>query len=1048
MPPRDWAVPAVPPGYLPRPRVDTLLDRGLGAPVLVVRAEAGYGKTLAVAAWVRARGYPTAWLSLSTRTGEEVVLEQEIRRGLRLLLPVSAPEESLESLLEALLHLEGTFLFVLDDVHTVTSPSASLALARLAESLPPNLHLVLISRGAPSLPNRPRLRVYGEWREVTRQDLAFTAEEVEALFLREGIRLRPEEAALLAQETEGWPAALRLIAEKAKDGWPVAELLRRGQDSLEDLFTYLAVEVLAKEAEEVRTFLLHTAILERLEPPVCQALVPGVDAQALLRELEGRSLFLTPHPEGSYRFHTLFQRFLRTQASARLGDLSALHAQAASAYLAQGRVAEAIPHLLAAGRFPEVQSLLEVHGENLNAQGLYPEVASWCDALPPPLLWENPRLLRLRGEAARLLSDFRAALQWCHMARSQAQGEEALWAARALAQIYLDTVQPSQAEAFLQEALRYCRSHPRLRPLRTLFLRMLAENEVNRGRLRRAERLYRVLGLPPDPRLRLRQGRFSETRSLLEGWERFPSPRTPGVHREPALVLAWAAALSGDQEEALRYAHTGLRLAQDLRSPIMECVAWARLGHAWLTGEHPNPARAREAYEQSLTLSQAIAVPRFAVEAHLGLGLLEGYAGRMDRAEGHFGKALAILQEAGDEYMQALLTLARGIALAENGLHQQAEEAFTRAICGGESCGEHYLSAAANLWLAWLAQERGDHRAFLESIRAFLQRLKALRDLECLLLEAPSLGLKRAERRLRLLRLALGNGLEEASPYVLRLLRLHPCLVGLLPPTVLPHDRGRIFIQTLGRFRIWRGMEEIPREAFGRSKALQLLQLLVAQRNHALPKEAVLEALWPGKPPEEASPLLRVLLFWLDRALDPEKPGNLPSRIVLREKETLWLNRERVNTDVDLFEALLAEGKSLLPTDPQKGVSQLRQALALYQGEFLADLPYAEWAIPERERLLLEFVEAVVLVADHFLRWEQPGEAIAIAHRLLEVDPMAEEAYRILLRGYGLEGRIHLALRAYNRYSKILGEIGVTPEPFEALLAGEGKNGKQTTTGG
>ncbi len=215
----------------------------------------------------------------------------------------------------------------------------------------------------PGLPGRARWRASGELLEIGRAELAFTPDEVAALFAqRTGERLAPEAARALAAETEGWPIAVQMLSEGVSNGLAhiLDDLLRRMPGPSELLFNYLAEEVFHRQLPEVQTFLAETATLRRLDPDACNYLLGRADSENVLRHLDEHSLFVAR--EGAYRYHHLFRDFLLRRADpsalppAGVAGQAlpperrrALQGKAAAYYRAQGDYEEAIYYLLAAG---------------------------------------------------------------------------------------------------------------------------------------------------------------------------------------------------------------------------------------------------------------------------------------------------------------------------------------------------------------------------------------------------------------------------------------------------------------------------------------------------------------------------------------------------------------------------------------------------------------------------------------------------------------------------------------------------------------------------
>lgn len=1058
--------PRLRPSLLERPRVHALLARLHEQPLLLLRAEAGYGKTTAVASYLVRSELPFFWYGLSSSDADPMVFLLHLvhlfrgldagigEHALRLLAHESgalrlwapAVDALANDLLDAVPRDEKTVL-VLDDYCMVNRPEINLIVERFIEQAPPQLHIVVTARSMPSWPSRARWRASGELREIGRADLAFTAEEVAALFAHHAsITLPAAVAQALAAETEGWPIAIQMLPELAaaqRGTGALDDLLRRIPGPSDLLFDYLASEVFLRQPPDVQAFLTESAVLHRLDPVVCDALLERNDSAAVLRYLEEHSLFLTY--EGAYRYHHLFRDFLL-----RRGGLSAerrrfLERKAAALYQAQGQIEEAIRHWLAAEDYEAAVALLDTVARELVYSGRHLTLASWLERLPADLLDAHPELLLARGHAARFASRYEEALTWYEQARERfAARNDATGEVRALrgqAQVYLDTVQPRLAEPLLRRALR--RTDRRATAERIGLLILLAENRINAGRLREAERLHRRVhrvacrdDIPPmDPRLYVRDGRFGLARRLVEeGLRRDPwgmgQWRAPRSHREAAVLLAWIEAMTGQAEAARRYAEQSLELGRTLGSPIVECVALARLGHGWLTGPDFDPKQARRYYDDSRLLAERIGVPRFQVEALLGLTLIAGLEGRRSEARGYAEEALDDLRRSGDRYMEAMLELALGIALWPGA----AEEARTRWQHARElavRCGDRFLPCLADLWSALAYHHEGRLAAAQEAWERCWQAVQE-HDYGFLFTHFPLLGPKGAAPRAHMDALRQGSRRPlSAAPPVYAALPSSP--VGEPTPTaVLPtglRDQRGLYIQTLGPFRVWRHGYEIPSTAWGREKALHLLQVLVCHRGHPLHREQVMEALWPESPSAHAATGLRVALSALRKAL-AVKPTDADD-FIRREGEMIQLDMTRgVRVDADEFLRLLQEARRLETIDPSRAVTLYESGLALYRGDFLEENPYAEWAIEERERLQMEYLMAAERLARLLLGRDDCEGAMRWANAILAKDPLWEEAYAVLMESQWRQGHRGLAVRTFERCRKRLREaLAVEPSP-------------------
>ncbi len=283
--------------------------------------------------------------------------------------PRPAPDKAtLAVLLNSLESLPGQFLLVLDDYHVVTESRIHAAVAFLLEHLPARMHLVILSRADPPLP-LARFRACGRLLELRAADLRFTPGEA-AEFLNQGMKLglSPSEIAALAVKTEGWIAGLQLAAlclaapdASGRDPrLPVnaAAFIGAFSGSNRFILDYLHDEVLARQPSAVQRFLLHTAVLDRLNGALCDAVLgeerPAEGSHAVLERIEGGNLFTVAldHERRWYRYHHLFGDFLRSRlAQTEPALIPELDRRASLWYEQNGFVHDAIGQALDGAKF-------------------------------------------------------------------------------------------------------------------------------------------------------------------------------------------------------------------------------------------------------------------------------------------------------------------------------------------------------------------------------------------------------------------------------------------------------------------------------------------------------------------------------------------------------------------------------------------------------------------------------------------------------------------------------------------------------------------------
>ena len=240
----------------------------------------------------------------------------------------------------------------------------------------------------------------------------------------------------------------------------------------------------------------------------------------------------------------------------------------------------------------------------------------------------------------------------------------------------------------------------------------------------------------------------------------------------------------------------------------------------------------------------------------------------------------------------------------------------------------------------------------------------------------------------------------------------------------------KLRVRTLGAFSIWRGDTEVRDRDWRSSKARQLFQLLLTERGRMLPRDRVLEALWPDMDADAAANNMRVTINRLSKALEPERPEGAPPAYILQQGETFGFNiaSDHQIDAVDFAEAVAEGQRALRRGQRSAAIAALRSAIALYGGPYLPDNMYEDWSVVERERLAMLFNDAAVRLGQLLLDEGLMHDAIGLGWRVLEHDRAHEEAYRLLMRAHAALGERSTALRLYTRCVAMLQEeLGVEP---------------------
>jgi LuxR family maltose regulon positive regulatory protein len=421
-------------------------------------------------------------------------------------------------------------------------------------------------------------------------------------------------------------------------------------------------------------------------------------------------------------------------------------------------------------------------------------------------------------------------------------------------------------------------------------------------------------------------------------------------------------------EEAIGFAER----AGDLQGLVPALAGLARV----LAGDEPD--RAARLADRAIGYGPGMAW----VEAQLAAGWVALAAGEREPAAGFAAAAAA----------------AAGTRRDRAGL---AEALELRALAAPDPAGElPRLREAASIWAA-VGNRLGEARNALAQAR-LASAAGGVRG---------TTAVEEAERRLRSLGVRVGA--EVAA--------------GLLRAVAAP-PRDPVRIQALGGFRVLRAGEPVPAEEWQSRKARDLLKVLVARRGRAVPREALMEALWPDEDPAKLSNRLSVALSTVRTVLDPDRrhPGD---RFVKADKHVVAL--AHVPVDVEEFLAAAAAGLDRFASGERaEALSLLTAAEATFTGDFLEDDPYEDWAVSLREEARAAYLAVARTLARAAAEAAEHDQAVRYHLRVLERDAYDEEAHLGLVATLVAAGRHGEARRRYRIYGEQMGELGVEAAPF------------------
>jgi ATP/maltotriose-dependent transcriptional regulator MalT/DNA-binding SARP family transcriptional activator len=394
-----------------RPRLLHPLNAAASAgQVTLIVAPGGSGKSSLLADWAAQAPTPVAWYTMDradrdTRrlvAGICAAVERAcpaVATAARRALDHGASDVAATGLL--LGELEGHSLtIVLDDFHHLDDrPEATALWEHLFRFRPARLSLVILSRTVPLL-GFAMLAAMDSLLGLGRTDLSFSAGEAAELLACYG--LDPAPASHFVARTDGWATGVLMLARSAPGG---IRLLRARADALLD---QLGGEILNSLTDDLRGFVLESAVLGPATVEQVDAILGRQDSRQLFAEALARGLFLALEGE-QYRFHDLFAEFftaaLRREQPERL---RLIRERAATCWLAGGDLPRALGALADDENWPALAAMLEEERGTLWSSGLWGTAIGMVERLPEAL--RSPRVQALAGSCHAQRGDYTSAL--------------------------------------------------------------------------------------------------------------------------------------------------------------------------------------------------------------------------------------------------------------------------------------------------------------------------------------------------------------------------------------------------------------------------------------------------------------------------------------------------------------------------------------------------------------------------------------------------------------------------------------------------------------
>ncbi|WP_419660195.1 ATP-dependent transcriptional activator MalT [Desulfosarcina variabilis str. Montpellier] len=1081
---------------IPRPRLIEQVIRATTARVILITGQAAQGKSTLAANIARLDGSTGAWMHLDASDSDPANFFRLLVQALKTARPeldvssfLKTPGISLgpESGPDRIVEQAGVFIqsviakapvrLVLDGLDSLAKDADSLSLVhRIRDVIYPPSCLILVSRGLPPLELEDQ-RMRQELLVLDNAALMFSNEEITQFFLElHDLCLAPAQATRIRQITDGWTGGL-VLAWEALSQIPEDQRLPFIDSGLPaamrgDRLTYFSETVFSGLDDPIRHFLVHSAIFDTIAPKSIARYLgnkPVEQTQAILDTLVRRNLFIHPLFDAQtgwgYRYNQLFRDFLLDQFHTTIGttEQQTLLMRAADLAWRESDFESAIRFFLQAQSYGKAAAGIKKIAMGLCAQGRFSDLAAWIDVLPDAMVQNDPWLAfyRLmgkrirggrknipaftnafdqfnaignqRGQLLALSYLIEAAIFTGHPATDLKGWLETAWTL--LEKVSGNHYYPfAKATLWMQVAFGYITGAGDLQKgLSACRNAMLLANTLQDDILTVNATIVHVFGLTLS-------GEFTAAEKSLAHISHLVAAAYPEYRALRNIVRMKLALSQGNLEQA-----------QLLQGANQEAID--RFGLLFLYPIHVDLSGLLHIHQQRFemlgrTASHLMDVATLAANPfYSGLAFrlraLNAYhQGRFEQARTWAEKAITIItQSLGEESVHLYrCRLILGMVAYHLSDLPAARQALESACHFFDRVSSYLSLVEARLGLSLVATVLANQSSAKRARESALDLARAKGYEAFSILSAgdiaaacePAVHSKNQETALlarRLVsRLRIGFSTRSSGQTAPISNPVQSVNARAFPP--------HLDIRTLGGFEVRKNGRVVTDTQWSGLRQKLLLKAIVVNGSREIPKDILMDALWPESGYEAALKRFKITLHRLRKILDPDIDSRTGASCILLKENRISLDMDCCRVDVNDFLAACDKVRQLRNDDDDPlRLAACRDAIDIYQGEFLPEEPYLSGAETRRAALKDQFI-AVLMEAAGIL--EQDGElsqATRYCKTVIQVDPLTEAAYQRLMRLHVRQGQRSAALKVYHALAKVLAtELDTTPDPATTRL--------------
>ena len=1050
--------------YLPRKRLlqKLLHSNARNRRIILIEAQAGQGKTILAAQYLKRHSASFAWYQIGPEDGDPVLFLTSLFSCLMRALPgfqsplltqmINKGEVSpLEyprfvNLLLGNLDksLKKNFYIVFDDLHLLEGAEISISLlGYLVRTAPQRLRFVLASRRPIGL-DISTLRFERQTALVDNKELALNESEIAELYNEIlQVPVTEETVRKLHRDTEGWVMGLILAATMEKSG----QISSGAELKKDHLLDYFHSETFTRIPKEMQRTLLKLSWLDKI-PTVLAKLISEVpDIDLKLRELNRKNFFVRSLDNNGqfFRFHYLFQDFLQEHASNELlqDEIIHIHGQAATYYLEQGFSEKALHHFLKANDIDAVEKVLERDGLNLYASNRVVTLESILSKIPEKDRRQKPWMLLFTGlismgknplvslhyfKNARILfaqnqNDIGELLAITKMIDFHVYGD-CLFnlgppllrrAVELFDQIHSKLQSLVQIQVALSISMGYCffaGDIPQADRYSAIALRLAEEHDLDNFKLM----AHFVRGMES-----CFIGKWNNCRGEIESaFALGESPHLTTMTRQYLMQLPVNFfAVSGDFDGLSTHV-TWVR--QVFEKNIIGRNAMEPVNILFSIDGLAGRGSLREAMEvvrQGLAFGFSADTPHMRSQFLHYRAYLSAIDGQRDDALAAADESLHLRAVAGGKIFVILNEMIIGGTYTQLGLADKARHHLKNALEGSIEMGEEYLRAGIYAHLATLNLHSDNLNAARDDIKSCL-RLMKLNQYHHFFSWTPTLMRPVLEAAVK-----YGIEVEYARHLAIKRLGLAILSGGITIPLLEITTLGGLSISIDGRVAL--KSEDLTKNQ------REILAILISSPDCKVCQEKLQTVLWPDSPPEKARANFDNLLMRLRNTLGKTvKPHALKDYLSL-QKGIIYLKNCRIDASEFFKEACLGLKHVRSKAFWQAG-NDFYSAHEFWKGPFLPNGPSSEAVQHYRDMLERLFIESSCQWAKILSQTGKPDEANKVLASALQYDPGNDELVRCIYQLHIKNDRPAQALLVLREYKATLEKSDYSQEDIKEIL--------------